>query len=72
MQIIYHKRMRLLFKKRVQLPRDWFGAPTWRTWRQVKRFYNLKWFNEITYYLIKTDLDQDLSLSKPRNASRNF
>ena len=48
MQIYWNKRRRL-HKKRVQLPEDWFGTPTWPPfhcfgtpiwppWRQVKTF----------------------------------
>ena len=49
MQIYWNKRKRL-HKKRVQLPQDWFGTPTWPpfhcfgtpiwpTWRHVKTLY---------------------------------
>ena len=38
LQIYCDKRQRL-HKKRVQLPKDWFGTPTWRNLRQVKRPY---------------------------------
>ena len=43
MQIYWIKRKRL-HKKRVQLPRDWFGTPTWpplhcSPWRHVKTLY---------------------------------
>ena len=49
MQIYWNKRKRL-HKKRVQLPQDWFGTPTWPPfhcfgtpiwppWRHVKTFY---------------------------------
>ena len=49
MQIYWNKRKRL-HKKRVQLPQDWFGTPTWppfhcfgtpiwRPWRHVKTLY---------------------------------
>ena len=52
MQIYWNKRKRL-HKKRVQLPEDWFGTPTWPPfhcfgtpiwppWRQVKTLYNRK------------------------------
>ena len=37
MQIYWSKRKRL-HKKRVQLPEDWFGTPTWPPWRHVKGF----------------------------------
>ena len=38
MQIYWNKRKRL-HKKRVQLPPDWFGTPTWPPWRHVKTLY---------------------------------
>ena len=38
MQIYCNKRKRL-HKKRVQLPGDWFGTPTWPPWRHVKTLY---------------------------------
>ena len=38
MQIYWNKRKRLL-EKRVQLPEDWFGTPTWPPWRHVKTLY---------------------------------
>ena len=38
MQICWNKRKRL-HKKRVQLPQDWFGTPTWPPWRRVKTLY---------------------------------
>ena len=38
MQICWNKRKRL-HKKRVQLPQDWFGTPTWPPWRHVKTLY---------------------------------
>ena len=37
MQIYWNKRKRL-HNKRVQLPEDWFGTPTWPPWRHVKGF----------------------------------
>ena len=51
MQIYWNKRKRF-HKKRVQLPQDWFGTPTWRPfhcfgtpiwppWRHVKTLYNV-------------------------------
>ena len=51
MQIYWNKRKRL-HKKRVQLPQDWFGTPTWPPfhcfgtpiwppWRHVKTLYRL-------------------------------
>ena len=40
MQIYWNKRKRL-HKKRVQLPQDWFGTPTWPPWRHVKTLYCL-------------------------------
>ena len=51
MQIYWNKRKRL-HKKRVQLPQDWFGTPTWPPfhcfgtpiwppWRHVKTLYNV-------------------------------
>ena len=39
MQIYWNKRKRL-HKKRVQLPQDWFGTPTWPPGRHVKTLYN--------------------------------
>ena len=50
MQIYWNKRRRL-HKKRVRLPQDWFGTPTWRPfhcsgtpiwppWRHVKTLYH--------------------------------
>ena len=39
MQIYRNKRKRL-HKKRVQLPEDWFGTPTWPPWRHVKTLYS--------------------------------
>ena len=53
MQIYCNKRMRL-DKKRVQLPEDWFGTPTWPpfhcfgtpiwpSWRHVKTLYRRRW-----------------------------
>ena len=52
MQIYWNKRERL-HKKRVQLPEDWFGTPTWPPfhcfgtpiwppWRHVKTLYNTR------------------------------
>ena len=42
----HNQQRNLLHKKRVQLPRDWFGTPTRRTWRHVKRLYgNAHWAN---------------------------
>ena len=41
MQIYWNKRKRL-HKKRVQLPEDWFGTPTWPPWRHVKILYKLQ------------------------------
>ena len=38
MQIYWNKRKRL-HKKRVQLPEDWFGTPTWPPWRHVKTLF---------------------------------
>ena len=38
MQIYWNNRKRL-HKKRVQLPQDWFGTPTWLPWRHVKTLY---------------------------------
>ena len=38
MQIYWNKRKRL-HKKRIQLPQDWFGTPTWPPWRHVKTLY---------------------------------
>ena len=38
MQIYWNKRKRL-HKKRVRLPRDWFGTPIWPPWRHVKTLY---------------------------------
>ena len=51
MQIYWNKRKRF-HKKRVQLPQEWFGTPTWRPfhcfgtpiwppWRHVKTLYRL-------------------------------
>ena len=46
MQIYWNKRKRL-HKKRVQLPQDWFGTPTWPPWRHVKTLHtNLKFHLE--------------------------
>ena len=53
MQIYWNKRKRL-HKKRVQLPEDWFGTPTWPSfhcfgtpiwppWRHVKALYSFPW-----------------------------
>ena len=39
MQIYWNKRKRL-HKKRVQLPRDWFGKPTWPPWRHVALLFS--------------------------------
>ena len=50
---IYGNKRKRLQKKRVQLPRDWFGTPTWPTvycfgtpiwppWRHVKTLYSTK------------------------------
>ena len=39
MQIYWNKRKRL-HKKRVQLPEDWFGTPTWPPWRHVKALHS--------------------------------
>ena len=33
---IYLSKRESLHKKRVQLPQDWFGTPTWPPWRHVK------------------------------------
>ena len=52
MQIYWNKRKRL-HKKRVQLPQDWFGTPTWPPfhcfgtpiwppWRHLKTLYSLR------------------------------
>ena len=30
---------KFLHKKKVQLPQDWFGTPTWPPWRHVKMLY---------------------------------
>ena len=38
MQIYWNKRKHL-HKKRVQLPQDWFGTPTWSPWRHVETLY---------------------------------
>ena len=38
MQIYWNKRKRLP-KKRVQLPQNWFGTPTWPLWRHVKTLF---------------------------------
>ena len=38
MQIYWNKRKHL-HKKRVQLPQDWFGTPTWPPWRHVETLY---------------------------------
>ena len=38
MQIYWNKRKRL-HKKRVRIPRDWFGTPIWPPWRHVKILY---------------------------------
>ena len=38
MQMYWNKRKRL-HKKRVQLPEDWFGTPTWPPLRHVKTLY---------------------------------
>ena len=38
MQTYWNKRKRL-HKKRVHLPRDWFGTPTWPPRRHVKTLY---------------------------------
>ena len=40
MQIYWNKR-KSLHKKRVQLPQDWFGIPTWPPWRHEKTLYNI-------------------------------
>ena len=55
MQIYWNKRKRL-HKKRVQLPQDWFGTPTWPPfhcfgtpiwppWRHVKTLYTCRNYN---------------------------
>ena len=38
MQIYWNKR-KGLHKKRVQLPQNWFGTPTWPLWRHVKTLF---------------------------------
>ena len=38
MQIYWNKRKRL-HKKRVQLPQDWFGTPTWQSRSQSIRYF---------------------------------
>ena len=40
MQIYWNKR-KSLHKKRVQLPQDLFGIPTWPPWRHEKMLYNI-------------------------------
>ena len=52
MQIYWNKRKRL-HKKRVQLPKDWFGTPTWPPWRHVKtlyRVFSLTWSASMQIY----------------------
>ena len=59
MQISWNKRKRL-HKKRVQLPEDWFGTPTWPPfhcfgtpiwplWRHVKTLYKRNHFSDNIY-----------------------
>ena len=60
MQIYWDKR-KSLHKKRVQLPKDWFGTPTWPPfhcfetpiwppWRHVKTLCTRSWFIRMRYW----------------------
>ena len=57
---IYRNKRRRLHKKRVQLPQDWFGTPTWPPfhcsgtpiwppWRHVKTLYNYSFPYNVVY-----------------------
>jgi len=57
MQISWNKRKRL-HKKRVQLPDDWFGTPTWRPFYRFGTPISPQWRNLKTFYSACTDPTQ--------------
>ena len=40
--LIYWNKRKFLHKKKVQLPQDCLGTPTWQPWRHVKTLYSIK------------------------------